>query len=399
LLLNLDRAYDIMEKHNIDALIATTPENVAYLSDYGEPGTRPVNRLSPSYAVISRKPDCAPLLLVPVINLCFLAQHPTWITDVRAFGRFFVEIDWDKSLPDAADLDCFRQLLRQVPQDPTPIEALVKALTERGLNRGCLGLDEAGILPSVYDALKSVLPEARILPSYNIFREIRAVKTSAEVARMRRVTTVTCGAIEHTFNSIRPGVTERDIALNYHSQVAAAGAFPRHSAWGCGLGSAWPFTLPSDYVMKAGDLVRCDVGCQLDFYWSGVSRTAVLGKPRRDYLHYYRAVRQAQVAALDKIRVGAKAADIFDIAVETARREGIPHYRRPHVGHGIGLEGYDEPLIAPDSPWVLEAGMILNIEPPYYEIGLGGFTVEDTIVVTEQGFEFLSNLDRELCEL
>ena len=73
--------------------------------------------------------------------------------------------------------------------------------------------------------------------------------------------------------------------------------------------------------------------------------------------------------------------------VETVRREGIGHYQRSHVGHGIGLDGYDAPNIAPSSTDVFEEGMVICVETPYYEMGFAGLQVEDTLVVTRDGVE------------
>ena len=87
------------------------------------------------------------------------------------------------------------------------------------------------------------------------------------------------------------------------------------------------------------------------------------------------------------------------MAVETIRRSGLPDYRRHHVGHGIGLEMYEAPLVEENSDALLEAGMVINVETPYYESGYGGFQVEDTIVVTETGEELLTHADRALAEV
>jgi len=86
---------------------------------------------------------------------------------------------------------------------------------------------------------------------------------------------------------------------------------------------------------------------------------------------------------------------VFNAAIEIAKKR-IPQYERTHVGHGIGLELYEPPIITPTTDIILEVGMIFNIEPPYYELGLGGFQVEDTVVVTDKGFRLLTTLDRDL---
>ena len=87
---------------------------------------------------------------------------------------------------------------------------------------------------------------------------------------------------------------------------------------------------------------------------------------------------------------------MFDRAVEVTRAAGIPHYDRHHCGHGIGIECYDLPSIAAQDTTVLKEGMVVNVETPYYELGFAGLQVEDTVVVTKDGVEYLSTYDRSL---
>ncbi len=91
-----------------------------------------------------------------------------------------------------------------------------------------------------------------------------------------------------------------------------------------------------------------------------------------------------------------RASEIFEEAVRSVREAGISHYQRNHVGHGIGIECYDPPFLAPTSDHILEEGMVVNIETPYYELGFGGLQVEDTIVVTPDGYRSLTQCDRGL---
>jgi Xaa-Pro aminopeptidase len=84
---------------------------------------------------------------------------------------------------------------------------------------------------------------------------------------------------------------------------------------------------------------------------------------------------------------------VFETAVEAVRREGIPHYNRSHVGHGIGVDGYDLPDQTPASKDVIEEGMVMCVETPYYELGWAGLQVEDMIVVRSDGIESLMTSD------
>ena len=102
--------------------------------------------------------------------------------------------------------------------------------------------------------------------------------------------------------------------------------------------------------------------------------------------------------ALEMIKPGVTGAEIFAAAVKAVRQTGIPHYGRQHVGHGLGLglSGYDQPLLAPGDHTPLEAGMVICVETPYYELGWGSVQIEDMIVVTEDGHRRLTTMSRDL---
>ena len=95
-------------------------------------------------------------------------------------------------------------------------------------------------------------------------------------------------------------------------------------------------------------------------------------------------------------RPRVKASTIFYSVIEKVREEGIPHFNRHHVGHGWGIEGYDPPLISPKENSLLEEGMLLDFETPYYEVGWGGLLNEEVIVITKKGAHFLTKFSREL---
>ncbi|MGH9138071.1 MAG: M24 family metallopeptidase, partial [Acidimicrobiales bacterium] len=92
-------------------------------------------------------------------------------------------------------------------------------------------------------------------------------------------------------------------------------------------------------------------------------------------------------AAVAAAGPGVPCRDVFHAAMDVVRAEGIPHYERNHCGHGIGIENYDFPHITPTSKEVLQPGMVICLETPYYELGWGGLQVEDTFAVTQDGLE------------
>lgn len=96
------------------------------------------------------------------------------------------------------------------------------------------------------------------------------------------------------------------------------------------------------------------------------------------------------------MKPGVKAKQLYEITVQTTRESGLPQFKRTHCGHGIGLEMYDPPVLRETTEIPVEAGMVFCVEAPYYELGLGGIQVEDTVVVTPTGVEYLSPATKPL---
>jgi Xaa-Pro aminopeptidase len=167
------------------------------------------------------------------------------------------------------------------------------------------------------------------------------------------------------------------------------GGLPVLYCIGTGPRSAMPNVQPSSRRLEHGDIIRFDVGGRYRHYRADIARVAVLGEPSKKIRTYHHALHTGVQRGIDLLRPGVPAARIFETVVETVRQEGIPHYRRTHVGHGIGIDGYDLPDLSATSTDVIEEGMVLCVETPYYELGFGGLQVEDMVVVRREGAETL----------
>jgi Xaa-Pro aminopeptidase len=224
------------------------------------------------------------------------------------------------------------------------------------------------------------------------------VKTDEELARLRRCVEVAEEAISATVTAARPGVTQRELARVFNEAVAARSARTRLDNVSVGPSTALGNVNVPEDVLRAGDVIRFDVGATLDGYCSDLSRCFAVEPVAPKAETYHRALVAGQQAALDVLRAGVEAQELFSAAVGAVRGAGIPHYERTNVGHGIGIagDGYDAPLLAPGDATALEPGMVLCVETPYYELGFAGLQVEDMVVVREAGFEALSELPREL---
>ena len=164
---------------------------------------------------------------------------------------------------------------------------------------------------------------------------------------------------------------------------------------------------PSNYQIKQGDVIRLEGGCRFEWNFADTGRTAVVGPGDGKLERIYAAILAGERAALELVRPGVQPSELFNAAVAAVRKAGLADYRRHHVGHGIGLEMYEMPLLVPSGKrsdihdigkgeMLLEANMVVNVETPYYELGLGGFQIEDTVVVTSSGFEYLTQAPRDI---
>jgi Xaa-Pro aminopeptidase len=177
--------------------------------------------------------------------------------------------------------------------------------------------------------------------------------------------------------------------------VAARHATPYATTITFGENAALPAAYPSDRALRAGDLVRFDLGCVFKGYRADVARMAALGEPGAHAQRVYDAVEAGVGAALDAIRPGVEAGAVFEAAVAAVRAAGIPNFRRHRVGHGIGLEPAEAPWLVPGGG-PLEAGMVLRVETPYYELGALGVNVKETALVTRDGTAVMNRSNRGL---
>jgi Xaa-Pro aminopeptidase len=319
-------------------------------------------------------------------------QDP-WVTEIRRYGYFQIDVDATAGL-DAGD-ELQQQLFGSHAYEDS-IAALVAAMKEKGLERGTIGVDEMGITPQCMDQLRSALPDAGFIWCFSLLERVRSVKTAEEIDILRHAARVTERSIDAALAIAAEGVTEREMLREFNACLAKNDAAPVVGCIGFGNRSAMINVQPSDRKLKRGDLIRFDVGGRYRHYRSDMSRGANLGAPTAKISKYYTAVEKGVLRGYDIIKPGLKVSDLFKEIVATVQREGIPHFKRSHVGHGIGVDGYDPPNIAESSKDVLEENMVVCIETPYYELGFAGLQVEDMVRVTKDGAESLMTLPTSL---
>jgi Xaa-Pro dipeptidase len=391
MLTNFSRLRDVMKSEKLDAIVGTCAENVTYLSGFWAM-SQWVRRGPQAYVLHTA--DAQPgAVIAHSGGVDLIADQEVWVEDIRRYG--FFQIDVDKSAGLSKE-DQRQARLLQTPAYQGPVEALCAALKDRGIGKARIGVDEQGITPQCWDQLSEMLPGATLVRAFALMEKVRAIKMPEEIARLREAARISCLSIEAALAAARPGITEREMLRIFQRTTVEHDANPVTNCIGFGDRSAMSNVQPSDRALRRGDTIRFDVGCRYRHYRSDVSRTGFFGEPPAKLLTYYRALEKGVLRAYEIIKPGRKVTDLFDRVVDTVRREGIPHYQRSHVGHGIGVDGYDPPNLGPGGDTALEENMVICVETPYYELGFAGLQVEDMVRVTRDGVESLMPLGTEL---
>lgn len=391
-LLNRERLDKLMNEEGLDVVVASTPENVVYTSGFWSLGHW-VLKGTQVYVVYPKDETKQPVLIMPESELDLFAHAPSWIGEFATYGKFIIEGI------ECTDLEEEEKRLRDYVRISDPAgsgpEALVRLIERLGLSNGRIGVDESNLSPQAFKWISEQL-KGEVVPAYNFLQKVRMVKTEEEVRRLKKVASITELGMKAVMEAVEEGITEKQLYKIFENTVVQQGARPVLYCVAVGSHSAFPNAVPTERKIKKGDILRFDVGCIYKHYYSDTARICALGEPSDKHIKYYQTLVKGEQEAIRMIKPGVNASAVFNKAVEVVQQNGIPHYRRHHCGHGIGIEVYDPPLIAPNTTVELEENMVLNIETPYYELGFGGLQVEDTIVVTAKGYEYLTELPRDL---
>lgn len=394
MLLNDERLHRAMSQAGLAAIVAAAPENVLYTSGFW---CLPqwIRRGPQAFVVLPAPGRGSPVVITGTSTIDLIADQDVAMR-VRRYGAFTVDTDPAIRLD---EVSARQAELHALADDGNAIGALVSEIRTAGLAKASIGLDEIGLLPGDMEKLRNELPDVTWVMATSLLRSVRAVKTAEEIGRLRVIGGITQRSVAAALAVARDGATELDLARAFHTRTVRENGFPVLGCIGFGERSALMNVQPSTRALREGDIIRFDVGGHFRHYRADIARIASFGEPAKDIRVKYNALNRGVQRGIERIRPGVSASEIFHVVVETVRREGIPHYQRSHVGHGIGLDGYDLPLLSTGSKDVLEAGMVLCIETPYYELGRVGLQVEDMLIVRPDGAEMLTNNGENLMVL
>ena len=276
------------------------------------------------------------------------------------------------------------------------VRSLIGSLKRRRLRR--LGFEQRRVTFEFYQALRSGLPGCRLKPVLGAVETLRAVKSAEEIGTIRRAVELNSAVFERSLRYIRPGRTEAEVAADIeHTMRTQGGDKPAfETIVAAGRRSALPHARPGHKPLTKRQFIIIDQGVILDGYSSDMTRTVALGGLGRRGREVYRAVLDAQLSAIAAVKPGARARNIDRQARITLQKHGLEEAFVHSTGHGVGLEVHEAPRLGRNDKTVLEAGMVITIEPGAYLEGFGGVRIEDMVLVTTRGCEVLTPTSKDL---
>jgi Xaa-Pro aminopeptidase len=351
ILAKLERA---MDAHALDALVATSPENVAWASGAAPPSQKTV-RSRLAAAVIPRSGDSevvAVALEEPVV------RTQTWLESIRLYQEFVED----------------------------PVEVLAASLLERGLGEGRIGVETTHLSHASYTTLERALPRARLVAADELFSGLRTIKTPGEIELIREIGGAAERIAQEVCETFRAGSTEREIATFAAERYAEAGGDGLTMlVVGSGPRSAAVNAPPTGRVLERGDVLRLDIIGTKGRYHSDVARTAVVGEPSAEQLRVHELLLGVHRRCLEALRPGAVTSDVFALYEDAMAEAGLPPYH--FVGHGLGITLHEEPFVNALRSVPLVEGMVLCIEPLTLLPGRFGIQIEDEVLITADGYE------------
>jgi Xaa-Pro dipeptidase len=389
----LQRLRTLMEREGLDAMIACGAQNHFYVTGLASPMTYHAQPTGCCFAVVFR--DDA--LGRSVIDSEFmigsyddglgdmdLVPYPTWIFIDNPFNLPEFTLSQEKTAEASVTI---------------AVNALVAVLKDKGVNPGNVGIDFDLVSAEAWEALTTGLGKNQLQNRTQLFYEARSIKSEWEIANIKTAYAITVDAVREACGLIREGVTAWQLDRRFRAAVAADPRSTDVRFTNIAVGKDWPPVHWQHRKVPAsdGDVVKFDLGAEVNGYGADIARTYVVGQPRRELTRVHAALLSGHRKLVEGAAPGRPTADLFDEVVAHVRAAGIPHYSRGHLGHSTGLQIEEAPHVTNGhTGTVFQPGMVFSLETPYYGYGVGGVNIEDMIVVNDGGCDVLGDLPKEL---
>lgn len=370
------RMRDEMRREGLDAILVLRLENVRYVASFKGVFSMFTNFVRNA---ILLPLEGEPVAFITGFDAARAAATVPWLKRVIPFGSI---------------------------EDPDNAEHLARNLfrpefEKLGVENGTIGVD--GTLISFFRGLEKAMPQATFTTADRAMLRARAIKHPYEHQALRWSSLIADVAMQEAFETIRPGQREMEILAGIRQRMFSMGAEGVGGFVSSGEHSGFPFArISNDRVVRAGDLVLMDIGCYVNGYYSDFARTFPIGSPTREQQKIFKTVAKATEAALSVLRPGAHSDEIYEAHAEVIRAAGYAersdtlttaHSSACVVGHGCGTVLHEPPIIGGGQAYArikIEPGMAFCVEPSIHVGDIGGVRIEETVVVTETGYETIT---------
>ncbi|SDW41840.1 Xaa-Pro aminopeptidase. Metallo peptidase. MEROPS family M24B [Marinococcus luteus] len=275
-----------------------------------------------------------------------------------------------------------------------PWESVKKALHKQMPNPVRIAVEKNHLSVVRFEKLQHIYPGVRYTDFERVIVQSRQVKSTEELIQIHQAVDIAERALETVAAGLREGVTERQVVHQLEDAMKQGGAdgaaFETIVLFG--EKSAYPHGVPSEAHLQKGDLVLVDLGARYGRFCSDMTRTWVFGGADELTQARLELVSDAKAEAIEACRNGGRIGDVDKAARDVLTEAGYGGHFITRVGHGLGMDVHEEPSIHGGNDALLEAGMVLTIEPGIYIEGWGGIRLEDDVIVGENGGEIMNRL-------
>lgn len=371
-----------MQEEEFDAYFVTSGVSIFYFSNF-------YHMVTERPAALLIEPDGKPIFMGPLLEADHLREQTSMIGD------------------------CYTYL--DYPGETHPMHRFAGWLSELGYEKAKIGTDNpsgaGGTMGYIGDPLNEILDEAEFVKDGQFIWDMRLIKSDEEVELIKE--SAKWGNLAHQYlqEYTVPGIWDLEVSLmatldatsamkrtlgpeyiTIKGTRAASAGFRGQVGWK----SAMPHSISINRYIQEGDVLVTGAGADIGGYGSELERTMIVGKPNAKQEKLFNVMVRAQDAAVDALKPGNKCADVDKAANKVFKEAGYWDLVRHHTGHGIGIQGHEPPYLDQGNDEELQPGMVVSIEPGIYELGVAGFRHSDTLLLNEDGCEWLTYYPRDI---
>ncbi len=343
----------------LDAVVASSPENVTYVSGF----------VVPSQSLMRWRHAAVIVTADGNVSMVAIDMEATTVRAHAGIGEVIV--------------------YREFSDDP--MDKLGEALKELKLERGKVGIEMEFLPAKDFATLQKNLPAVQWGAADALFNKARQIKTAGELALLRSLSELTDRAIGAALGSAKVGMSEMDLAGTLLTSLFGGGAESyKLMIVASGERSQFPNVGPTERKLRRGDIIRMEIFGQKNGYLTGVCRTAVVGDATPEQYKIWSNLIECKYLVMDLIKPGASCPEIYRKFLQKFSELGFEPIS--FVAHGIGLHLHEEPYMGRYGNETVQAGMVGAFEPLVYIPGRFGMQNKDMFCVTDQGCELLSDV-------